>query len=177
MTSINNTINPIPPDNTIVAPSFYNLLSFSNLNNFVCEIGDATNGYSTLMLQDVSIPSISCPIVEQGNVEIGYQTKTNASEVTYSPIEMSFLLDEEFKSYLYFWNWKEQLLKTPHIPKDIRIFITSNKKNVKYVFFFTGCCMGDIGGFQFSSKITDRTPIAFTVSFEFERMWFEVITE
>jgi hypothetical protein len=172
----NLPINKPPINKTTVETPFYNIFSYSNLNNFYCEIFDKDSTVPmTFYLQDVSLPSISLPIIEQANQEIGYTTKSNASDIAYGGLEMSFLLDEEWKSYLYFWNWKEQVIQTPEYYKQINIYITTNKKNITYVFFFTKCHLSEIGGLSFSSKITESTPIPIQISFEFEKMWFEVI--
>ena len=151
--------------------------SFAIANNFYCQIVDGKNDKTTFYLQDCNIPSVSLPTSEQANQTIGYNTQTNVSEITHSPLEMSLLLDEEFKSYAYFWNWKEDILLQPETFKDIFIYITTNMKNIKYRFQFTGCHLTDLSGFQLTSKMTDVTPMVFTVSFVYERMWLEILNQ
>jgi hypothetical protein len=147
------------------------------MNNFYCQIVDMKNERVTFYLQDVNIPSISMPTSEQGNVMIGVNTQTNVSEITQSPLEMTFLLDEEFKSYAYFWNWKEDIIQQPETYKDVFIYVTTNMKNIKYLFRFSGTHLTDLSGFQLSSKITDVTPMTFTCSFVYERMWVEILNQ
>lgn len=147
--------------------------SFAISNNFYCTIIDNDNTQATFMLQDVTLPSISLQTGEQANQTMGYNTQSNLSDISQSPLELTFVLDEDWTSYAYFWNWKEDVLQKPEFYRKVRLFITNNRKQFQTVFDFTGCHLSDLGGMSLTTKMSDTMPIVFNVTLVYERMWWQ----
>lgn len=151
------------------------LLSPFQLDNFLVHIERGVseeqfdgNFTATLYAQKGNLPSMSIPSIQLSNKLMRYSTVSNSDSISYSTFNLSFMLDEDLESYFYFYNWKESLILNPETFTRIRLFITTNKKNIKYVATFVGVHLTEIGGVDFDSTITEYTPTTFDVSFEYE---------
>lgn len=151
------------------------LLSQFQLDNFLVEIErgvsqDQLTGHftSTLYAQKANLPAMSIPSIQLANKLMRYSTVSNSDSISYSTFNVSFILDEDLEQYFYFYNWKESLILNPETFTKIRLYITTNKKNIKYVVTFIGVHLTEIGGVDFDSTMTEHNPVTFDVSFEYE---------
>lgn len=154
------------------------LLNQSDPSNYLIQIidkDDDTSDFEQMSLT-FNIPGFNFDTALISNKIIEYETYTNASHIAYDPLNVSFILDEDFFIWEYYHRFKERLLKNPETFVVIKCYITSNKKNWKRVFTFHGCHFENLSTTEMRSTNNDRQYIVLTATYKYESYHYEVLT-
>lgn len=154
MTQLTDNFNMLSPTGfrvTIESPKF------SNLEYFITTI---------------NLPTINLPEVSSGFKN--YQGFVAGDTVTYDPLDVTFLIDEDMKNYTEVYNWIKSNANEA-IPKkhDIILSIMSSHNNLNKQIKFTNALPTSLVGVEFTTQATDIEYLQSTISFRYD--YFEII--
>jgi len=153
------------PDNqNYIYPTFFNftIAEMPNLEYFVTKVTLPGFGYDSPLEQPNRFSLIKHP----------------ANKVVFSPLEMSFLVDENMENWLEISNWiRRTSVMDDHrdILEDTKkhftqgtLFITNSAMNPNLEVTFYNMFPISVSGFEFDSQITDLTPWTANVTFAYD---------
>jgi len=154
-----------------MVPNFFNPLGFKILIKRLpnCEF----------FTQQSSIPNISVnPIVQPTRFNPIYQI---GDVVTYSNLDMTFILDEDMKNYTEIFNWmiasafpqdhmQHKAIKetAEGLFSDISIMVLNNKKNANIEIIYKNCFPISLSDVQLNTTDSDVTSPQVTASFQYD---------
>lgn len=127
-------------------------------------------------VQRVTIPDISAeaaPVARpQRNLAFA------PDKITYSNLELSFLIEEDFTNYIEIHDWIYGAVTQPDSPdvkkyKDISLLILSSHNNIVREFKFVSAFPISLSSVQFDSTITDAEYLTANVTFHYS--YFKII--
>ena len=130
--------------------------------------------------QAANIPEISMQPVAIGSVVNKYFMP--GDELTYSPLFIRFLIDENMKNWLSIYDWitalgfptqelqkKRQLLKEKmELKTDAILTVLTSNMNAQMNFKFQECFPINLSAIQFDSSLTDVEYVTADVSFRYD---------
>jgi len=139
-------------------------------------------------VQDVEIPGISAPDVEQPNPLV--LIKHQADQLTFSPLSISLAHDEEMKCWEELFKWKlgiafpndskehRDLKQGKSLPptglySDLSIIVATSHHNPNLVFNFKDAFPISLSSLTLTSKNSDVPTLNFTVSFSYTSFSFD----
>jgi len=158
--------------------------NFLSPNGFQLSIARMPN--VEFFVQDVEIPGVEGPMVEQANplVMIGH----SPDQLTFENLNIIIALDEEMKSWEELFKWKlglgfpnqskehKDLTESPDgLVSDLSVVIETSHHNGNLVFTFKDAYPVRIGGFTFTSRNTDVPVLEFTATFNYTSFSFDKI--
>lgn len=131
---------------------------------------------------DVSIGLPNVPFRRIENVAMPGDT------IAYSPLNISFILDEEIKSYIELYDWLEKLVNeefigegprssrtSPNMPSqaDVSVSILSSHNNQSKRILYKGCTPTSLSGLRLAANVQSLEYLTFDVSFAFTGFEFK----
>lgn len=125
---------------------------------------------------DVSMSQPAIPFRRIENVALPGDT------ISYGDLSVSFILDEDMKSYTEMYNWLEKNINeefigegprssntAPRLPSlaDISVSVLSSHNNQNKKVLYKGCVPTSLSGLQFSAIASSVEYLTFDVSFAF----------
>lgn len=154
MTQLTDNFNMLSPTGfrvTIESPKF------SNLEYFI---------------STVSLPTISLSEAEASFRN--YQGFVPGDQVSYEPLDMTFVLDEDMKNYTEVFNWiKSNAEENVPVKHDLILSILTSHNNVNKQIQFVDAIPTSLGGVEFSTQVDTIDYLQSTISFRYDR--FEII--
>lgn len=130
-----------------------------------------------LMVQEVNIPGFTL-----GDIHIGHPSQSFhhiGDDINWNPLVLTVLCDEDLDAYVQCYNLitKTKNPKTGELVIDVIkfdgvLFITTNKNNTQYRFFFKDCWIFDLSDLRVSTTSSDAEHINFTVTIYYD--YFEI---
>jgi hypothetical protein len=108
------------------------------------------------------------------SIDVPYRThitEAAANTPIYSPLNITFLMDEEFQVYKSLLAWMTGFIDDGpwlDLAKDIRLFILSANKTPLITFDFITTFPVNIPDIPLESNVTEPVPILFTVEFRYQ---------
>ena len=129
-----------------------------------------------LLLQDVALPALSITKAAAPAPKVAGHTIPGTG-ITYTPIVVSVLCDENMDAYLAIYKWLKELVE-PYKGNPVKLaesysqaslhLLTNNKTSTGLIFEFKNLWPFDLGSVEFSTKDEDDTTVSvFPVSFEY----------
>ena len=154
MTQLTDNFNMLSPTGfrvTIESPKF------SNLEYFI---------------STVSLPTISLSEAEASFRN--YQGFVPGDQVSYEPLDMTFVLDEDMKNYNEVFDWiqsnAEENVPAKH---DLILSILTSHNNLNRQIRFIGAMPTSLGGVEFNTQVDSIDYLQSTVTIRYDR--FEII--
>lgn len=194
MTSNNNIIQPHL--NKSRKDKFILILTIPNILKSLNTPNERRDGFINLDSLQFSVISANIPSVEIPSIEMRYAGQTHNitsfSRPTYTPVQISFNIDNEYKNYWLLWKWLQLFndvkegtygspsiferdnypMTDPHLLNDYSTTITLNAldeyNKPKIEFIFTNSFITRLSEFQFDYK--DDSEINCSFNFIFNRM-------
>ena len=142
-------------------------INILNNTNFRLTINQQDTKFLEFFCVEVNLPPVDMPAVIQNHAS---HHATFAGEViNYAPFNVTFLVDEEMKTYreIYDWMLKNQ---NDHIMElDATLSILSNQKTTNRLIKFYNIFPNSLGELQFSSRVDKPDTIECSVDFDFTR--------
>lgn len=122
--------------------------------------------------QTVSHPSIDIgeAIQQVRRAQIPYA----GDVVTFGPLDITFLVDEDMQAYTEMYNWMERLVNVNQTPQggesipteaDIILSILTSHNNVNKRFKYYNCVPTSVSGLEMDVQQGAESPLTFSVSF------------
>ena len=114
------------------------------------------------------------PSVGMQSIDVPFRThitEAPANTPVFSPLNITFLMDEDFQVYRSLFDWMTSFTdETPwlELAKDIRLFILSANKNPLITFDFITAFPVNIPDIALESNVAEPVPIPFTVEFRYQ---------
>ena len=111
-------------------------------------------------------------------IDVPYQThvlEISGNTPIYAPLNVTFLMDEEFQSYKSLVGWLQSFVDEGpwlNLTKDMKLYVLSSNKIPLITFTFVHVFPVNIPDLPLESNVVDPTPITYTVEFRFQ--WFSV---
>lgn len=127
-------------------------------------------------VQRVEIPDITAsgaPLnLPQRNIALA------ADKLTYSDLNLTFLLDEDFTNYIEIHDWMYGAITQPDSPeidkyKDISLMVLSSHNNVVREFKFVKAFPINLSAIPFDATLTDAEYLTATVVFQYS--YFKIV--
>lgn len=135
--------------------------------NHRLEIAGATD--LNYFCQTVELPGLSAEGVE--TPWKGTPGYWQADRIDYDPLPITFLVDEEFKNYLYIYQWMLSCT-TKDTPlsrqKDATLHILTGNKTKNLEVQFLGCFPTSLGNISFESAVTDPNAITCALTLRYQ---------
>lgn len=139
--------------------------------NYRLEIAGAE--YLNYFMQNVQIPGINAE-----GVEAPYKSNNTywqADRIDYDPLSITFAVDEDFKNYLFLYEWI-RTCTSRDIPlsrqKDATLHVLTANKTRNMKVFFKGCFPQMLSSVEFESAVTD--PNVITCSATIRYQYFDI---
>ena len=154
MTQLTDNFNMLSPTGfrvSIESPKF------SNLEYFITTVG---------------LPAIGLPEAEAGFKN--YQGFLPGDKITYEPLDLTFMLDEDMKNYMEVFNWiQSNANETTPATHDLILSILTSHNNLNKEIKFVNAIPTSLGGVEFSTQLDTIDYLQADVSFRYDR--FEII--
>lgn len=127
-------------------------------------------------IQNVSLPGIDAIGVE--TPYRGNQGFFQADRIDYDPLNVSFLIDEEFENYLFLFSWMKRYVEkeSPKMyMRDATLHILTGNKTSNLIVNYYGMFPQTIGAIDFDSSTTDTSPIMCNATFRYQYYTIERI--
>ena len=123
------------------------------------------------------ISAVSLPTVSLSEAEASfrnYQGFVPGDQVSYEPLDMTFVLDEDMKNYTEVFDWIQSNAKE-NVPAkhDIILSVLTSHNNVNKQIRFVNAMPTSLGGVEFNTQLDTVDYLQSTVSFRYDR--FEII--
>lgn len=147
-------------------------INFANTSNYKLEIP----GFEEV---NYFIQSVNFPSITMESIEVPFRTnllQVNTNTPVYSPLNISFLMDENFETYKTLTNWMLSFIDDDsfgNLVKDIKLHILSANKKPLIIFTYIQSFPTSIPEVMFDSSIMDTDPIIFTVEFRYQKIQVE----
>tara|TARA_B110000483_G_scaffold87137_1_gene107583 strand:- start:31 stop:498 length:468 start_codon:yes stop_codon:yes gene_type:complete len=154
MTQLTDNFNMLSPTGfrvTIESPKF------SNLEYFI---------------SNVSLPTITLSEAEASFRN--YQGFVPGDKVSYEPLDMSFVIDEDMKNYTEVFNWiKSNADENVPAKHDLILSILTSHNNVNKQIKFVNAMPTSLGGVEFNTQVDTIDYLQSAISFRYD--YFEII--
>ena len=132
------------------------------------------------LVQSAPVPRIIAPSVKASTRF--QQVPYDSTVLVYEPMTLSFIIDEELKSYLALYkifkglygNSKEEYTLTP-AERTVTLTSLTSKFNVNYNFVFTNIVPTELGEIVFNVTEPDITYLTTTLTFDYELFYIREI--
>ena len=129
--------------------------------------------------QTVTIPGINLGSISNPTPFVPY---FNAGNITYDELSIKFIVGEKMADYLEIFNWIEslghpdKLEQYKNIKSDCSVFILDNSLQPHIHVKFTDIFPISLSPIEFDSTLAEIQYATSTVSFKFNRYYFDIIT-
>ena len=120
-------------------------------------------------VQTVELPSITAMGVDTPYQQYGLNVPSN--RIDYDPINIGFLIDEDYKNYDQIRLWMHAIQMTEPVLsqlKDCTLHILSSNKGGVAAVKFIGCYPTMLSAIPFESSVVDPTPIVCTMTMRYQ---------
>ena len=148
-------------------------------NNFDFTIGCLP--HTVFSIQRVNIPGVS---VNETSISTPASTaKLNlpGNVMQFEPIQVNFMIDDEFDNYIEIWNWivqhggPEDVFQTRRKTSDATLFVTSNHLIPSLLVKFKEVHPVSLGDISFETTVTSAVPLVCEASFRYDTYTIEKI--
>lgn len=129
--------------------------------------------------QDVIMPTLSIGELRNSIPWIDYPSA--GDKLQYTPLTVTFVVDENYQNYLEIYNWFMQM-RPPHqdyggkdIVKDAILVLQNNNKNAKLRVTFVDAWPSAIDGLQFSTSAQGDDPQVVNLTLNYSYFTIEYI--
>lgn len=132
-----------------------------------------------------AVPAVSIGTVEQPVGRFGGNVKMPGGSVTYNPLSLSFIVDENLKNYREIRDWMEKTVSfssyenyEPNTSKhfrDLLLYTTNSARIPNLRIFFRGAFPKSLGDVDLSSMLTATEPVSVAAVFMFTTLDFETV--
>jgi len=150
-------------------------IDFANPTQFRFVIQKLPN--TEFFITGANVPGISSPPAEQGSPFKAIPQANNVLE--YEPLEITFLLNEDYSNYEEVYNWlmglgfPEDYKQSERTYSDATLIILTNKNNPIAKFTFHDTFPTSLSGVNYSVQATDTSQIEITVTLDYTIFKFE----
>lgn len=127
------------------------------------------SSHLNFFIQSVSLPGIDA-IGPEAPFK-GAQTFFQADRIDYDPLNITFLIDENFENYLFLFGWMKTYVETES-PKahmrDATLHILTGNKTSNLIVNYYGMFPQTIGSVDFDSSTNDTSAIMCTATFRYQ---------
>lgn len=120
-------------------------------------------------IQNVSLPGVDAIGVE--TPYRGSQTFFQADRLDFDPLNVTFLIDENFENYLFLFNWMKRTVeqeRPPNFMRDATLHIFTGNKTANLIVNYYGMFPQTLGSVDFDSSTTDTSPIMCTTTLRYQ---------
>lgn len=137
------------------------------VTNFKMVISDSDFDY---FIQNAELPSVSLSSIETPWQNFGGFMPDN--KIVYDPLNISFLLAEDMKNYLFIFDWLKRVSDKGRLKdqfRDVTLHILSNNKTTNQAIKFVNSFPTNISQVSFDSGSGDASPIIVqaTIAYQF----------
>lgn len=118
----------------------------------------------------VSLPSVSTSPVDSGFRNLN--TPVPGDYLSYSPLGLTFIVDEEMTNYLEAYNWLYRIAHDEVEEKDITLSILSNKNNTNKQVQFMNAFPTSLSELAFDTRSTDIEYLTCDLEFSYSQFKF-----
>ncbi len=126
------------------------------------------------------VQTTELPSVTMSGVDAPYQnyaTNVPSNRIEFDPMNLTFLVDEDFANYEKLYHWMVETTMTepvvPEMMKNITLHLTNSSKNHKLSFRYHKAYPTMLSALPFDSTVTDAIPLTCSASFRYQ--YFEII--
>lgn len=122
--------------------------------------------------------SVAIPTVSANRVQVGFQnsvTYMQDTNITFDPLNIQFLVDEDYKNYIYIKDWmmkSAEKEKPPMMFQDATLHVLSNKKTNNIRFKFYGLFPLNVSAGSYESSVSDTNALVGSATFSYQ--YFEI---
>lgn len=129
-------------------------------------------------VQSVSIPGISAMGPETPTK--GHNTFFQADRIEYDPLNITFLVDENFENYLYLFAWIKRDVETERpsqFQQDATLHILTNNKTQNLVVKYYGMFPQMLGSIDLENAVNDSPVLTCSCTFRYQYFRIERMNE
>lgn len=123
------------------------------------------------------ISTVSLPTISSTEAEASFRNEQGffpGDQISYEPLDMTFVLDEDMKNYVEVFDWiKSNAEEKFPVKHDIILSILTSHNNLNKQIKFVDAIPTSLGGVEFSTQVDTIDYLQSTISFRYDR--FEII--
>jgi hypothetical protein len=123
------------------------------------------------MCTSASIPEISMTATEASFRNFNFFT--SGETAAYSPLNITFLVDEEMQAYKQLFSWLLHNQRNDNLRiYDLSLHLLSNRYGINQTIEFKDAFISSIGSVDFTNSEKSNSPITCNATFEYSRFEF-----